>query len=82
MTERWAKLVEKYGSEEAARAEMKRRADLSSRNKAGKGGFAALPTEQVKEISKLGVQAREANKIENKSSTTGEDPAPNQETNS
>ena len=54
MSKRWELLVKKYGSEEKARAEMKRRADLSRRNKGGKGGFASLKRDKLIEISKKG----------------------------
>lgn len=39
---RWNRLVEMYGSEDAAKQEMKRRGALSARNRGGKGGFAKL----------------------------------------
>lgn len=59
MTEsnRWLKQVEKYGSEEAARAEMRRRAEKSKRNTGGKGGFAALSKEELIAISSKGGKA-------------------------
>ncbi len=57
MTERWAKMVEKYGSEEKAKIEMKRRADLSKRNKGGTGGFASMDKEKLAMISSVGGKA-------------------------
>lgn len=56
-SKRWLSLVERYGGEEEARAEMRRRAEKSSRNKAGTGGFASLTPEQLKEISRKGGKA-------------------------
>lgn len=55
---RWGKLVEKMGSEEAARLEMARRGAKSSRNKGKSGGFAALTPEERSEISKKANEAR------------------------
>lgn len=52
MSERWDRLVEKYGGEEAARAEMRRRADKSSRNKGGK--FNATSEEAAQEARRKG----------------------------
>jgi len=54
---RWLKTVEKYGSEEAAKVEMARRAALSSRNKNGEAYLARLARENPelhKEISRKG----------------------------
>lgn len=42
MSDRWKRMVEKYGSVAAAKAEMRRRSNLSKRNTEGLGGFAAL----------------------------------------
>lgn len=53
-SKRWLSLVEKMGSEEEARAEMRRRAEKSSRNLGKKGGFAALTPERRSEISRKG----------------------------
>lgn len=50
---RWDKAVEMYGSDEAARAEMKRRGSLSSRNKGKQGGFAKLKTEDPEKFKEL-----------------------------
>lgn len=47
-------MVEKYGGEEEAKAEMRRRAEKSRRNLGGKGGFASLTPEQRIEISRKG----------------------------
>lgn len=60
-SKRWPLMVEKYGSEEAAKAEMRRRAEKSSRNKVGTGGFAALTAEQRKEVSRKGGKASSKN---------------------
>jgi general stress protein YciG len=54
VTKRWLNMVEKYGSEEAARAVMRERASKSKRNLGGSGGFAALPKEKLIEISRKG----------------------------
>lgn len=57
MTLRWQKFVEKYGSEEAAKAEMARRASLSGRNRDGEAYLARLARENPelhKEISRKG----------------------------
>lgn len=42
MSDRWRRMVEKYGSVAAAKAEMRRRSNLSKRNSSGQGGFAML----------------------------------------
>lgn len=55
-TKRWLSLVEKYGGVEEAKAEMRRRAEKSSRNLGKRGGFAALTPEQRQEISRKGGQ--------------------------
>ena len=55
-SKRWLSLVERYGGEEEARAEMRRRAEKSSRNLGKRGGFAALTPEQRQEISRKGGQ--------------------------
>ena len=55
-SKRWLSLVERMGGEEAARAEMRRRAEKSKRNLGGKGGFASLTPEQRQEISRKGGQ--------------------------
>lgn len=52
----WLNLVEKYGSEEAAREEMRRRAALSSRNKKGTGGFAHMAKTDPDRLKQLGKQ--------------------------
>lgn len=54
VTTRWAKMIEKYGSEEAAREVMRERASKSKRNLGGSGGFAALPKDKLIEISRKG----------------------------
>lgn len=54
VTTRWTKMVEKYGSEDAAREVMRERASKSKRNLGGSGGFAALPKEKLIEISRKG----------------------------
>lgn len=48
----WKSMVAIHGSEAAVREYMRQNAAKSSRNKEGKGGFAAMPTEKVKELSK------------------------------
>lgn len=53
---RWLNMIEKYGGEEEAKAEMRRRAEKSRRNLGGKGGFASLTPEQRTEISRKGGQ--------------------------
>lgn len=63
--DRWQRMIEKYGSEEAARVEMSRRAATSSRNKGGDGGFASMSPERRKEIAQLGVNARREKKTKN-----------------
>jgi hypothetical protein len=53
--------IAKYGSEEAYREEMKRRASLSSRNARGTGGFAHLKRtdpDKLKETSRLALEKR------------------------
>lgn len=57
-SKRWNNMIEKYGSEEAAKAEMKRRGQNSSRNLGKSGGFASMSKEQLIEVSKKGVEAR------------------------
>ncbi len=74
---RWKKLIEKHGSEEAAKAEMRRRAENSSRNKGKQGGFHALKRDNprmFKEIASRGGK-KTAQKISAaiKDSTTSED---------
>lgn len=64
-TKRWLSLVEKMGGEEEAKAEMRRRAEKSSRNLGKKGGFAALTPEQRVEISRKGGQRSKRNAITN-----------------
>lgn len=54
---RWLLAVEKYGGEKEARAEMRRRAEGSTRNKGKQGGFHALKRdnpEMFKEIVSRG----------------------------
>lgn len=56
-SKRWLLAVEKYGSEEAAKAEMRRRAKNSTRNKGKQGGFHALKRDNprmFKEIASRG----------------------------
>lgn len=53
-TKRWLNMVEKYGSEEAAKEEMRRRAERSSRNLGGKGGFASMDKEKLTKIAREG----------------------------
>jgi hypothetical protein len=58
---RWANLVKKHGSVEAAKAEMRRRAENSARNKGKQGGFHALKRddpEQFKQITSKGGRNR------------------------
>lgn len=60
-SKRWKLAVAKYGSQKAARAEMRRRAEKSKRNKGGKGGFATLKytnPEQFKQLTSKGGYAR------------------------
>lgn len=69
MTTRKA-LLDKYGSPEAVSAEMRRRQELSMLNPKKqkgnfKGGFAAMPIDDVKELSRRGVEARKNRKLEN-----------------
>lgn len=47
MSKRWDLMVEKYGSEEAAKAEMRRRAENSSRNRGKTGGFASMDKDKL-----------------------------------
>ncbi len=63
---RWLKVVEKYGSEDAAKAEMARRASLSSRNKNGEAYLARLARENP-ELHKA---------ISRKGGIRGKDPEP------
>lgn len=58
MGTRWENLVKKYGGEEEARAEMRRRAEKSKRNLGGKGGFAALDKKTLIEVSSKGGSSR------------------------
>lgn len=58
---RWEKMIERYGGEEEAKAEMRRRAEKSKRNLGGKGGFASLTPEQRIEISRKGGQRSRKN---------------------
>jgi len=58
---RWLNLVEKHGSVEAAKAEMRRRAENSARNKGKQGGFHALKRddpEQFKQVTSKGGKNR------------------------
>lgn len=57
-TKRWSNLVEKYGSEEAARKEMARRGAKSSRNSKGTGGFASLSAEDRSALARKAAQRR------------------------
>lgn len=70
MTLRWKKTVEKYGSEEAAKLEMARRAALSSRNKNGEPYLARIAREDPdlhKKISgRGGTHAKENRTTESK----------------
>lgn len=64
MSKRWDNMVLKYGSEEAAKAEMRRRAEKSARNKGGTGGFAKLKQENpelLKELQEKGRMKRYGN---------------------
>lgn len=64
MNIRWTNMVEKYGSEEGATQEMRRRSALSKRNKEGKGGFADLKRdnpELFKELTRKGGKNRAKN---------------------
>lgn len=54
VTVRWIKMVEKYGSEEAARQVMRERASKSKRNLGGSGGFASMDKKTLSEISRKG----------------------------
>lgn len=54
VTTRWIKMVEKYGSEEAARQVMRERASKSKRNLGGSGGFASMDKKTLSEISRKG----------------------------
>lgn len=54
---RWEKMIEKHGSEEAAKEAMRQMASLSSRNSKGTGGFAKMKREDpelLKQISAKG----------------------------
>lgn len=51
---RWNNLVLKYGSEENAKAEMRRRGNKAKRNLGGKGGFASMSPEKLSEIASKG----------------------------
>lgn len=58
-TKRWLAMIERYGSEEEAKAEMARRAEKSKRNLGGKGGFGSLDKETLKAVaSKGGMRSR------------------------
>lgn len=54
---RWLSMIERYGGEEEAKAEMRRRAEKSSRNLGGRGGFASLSQEERIKISRKGGQS-------------------------
>lgn len=54
VTKRWLTMIEKYGSEEEAKAEMSRRANKSRRNLGGKGGFASMDKKALKEAAHKG----------------------------
>lgn len=47
-------MVAKHGSEEAVRAVMREYAAKSKRNQGGKGGFASLDKEALREVSRKG----------------------------
>lgn len=51
---RWLSMIERYGGEEEAKAEMRRRAEKSSRNLGKKGGFASFSTEKRIQVSRKG----------------------------
>lgn len=56
---RWLSMIEKYGSEEGAKAEMRRRAEKSRRNLGGKGGFASMDKDKLSKIaSEAGKRSR------------------------
>ncbi len=63
-SEKWHKsMLEKFGSEEAIKAEMKRRQEKSMLNPnrqkgVHKGGFSRMDKDTLKEVSKKGVIAR------------------------
>lgn len=62
MSERWNRMILKYGSEDGAKEEMRRRAEKSPRNKNGVAYFAKLKQEdpeRLKEISKKGGTKKE-----------------------
>lgn len=67
MPSAWEKLVADVGEDEA-RAEMKRRADLSSRNKRGTGGFAFMAKTNPEKLKQLGkTYGRKKNKTPDES---------------
>lgn len=51
---RWNNLVLKYGSEENAKAEMRRRGNKAKRNLGGKGGFASMDKETLSKVASIG----------------------------
>lgn len=53
---RWLSMIERYGSEEEARAEMRRRAEKSKRNIGGKGGFASMDKDKLSKVASIGGQ--------------------------
>lgn len=54
VTTRWVKMIEKYGSEEAAKEVMRERASKSKRNLGGSGGFASMDKKTLSEVSRKG----------------------------
>lgn len=56
---RWLSMIERYGGEEEAKAEMRRRAEKSSRNLGKKGGFASMDKDKLSKIaSEAGKRSR------------------------
>lgn len=64
-------MLDKYGSEEAVKEEMKRRSELSSKNRGKKGGFAALNKRERRAISKMAANKRWGNTNESQETANG-----------
>lgn len=69
MTKRWQKMVEKFGSEDAARAEMRRRAEKSSRNKNGVAYFKLLKETDPERLKEITSQGGKVKRNDNSSTT-------------
>lgn len=82
---KWATLVERYGSEEAAREMLRAAQKKSRKNYSGNGGMRAMSPEKRSEIARLGALKRwekhEKAHQTAKGSTSDESPAPTSEAN-